>query len=252
MTMRRGNYGYSDENSNLTKYSYLDPWNRLTAAYYPDGGQKLVTYDDAGPEPTISTSTQMNSSGETETSKTTTDGVGHVIQTQLTSDPSGSDTVNTTYDGSGRVYTRTNPFRGSTPPAGTTTTYYYDALGEPIETLEQDGNKVQSCYNGIVSSPAVANCSSRLGSVTTGTWVDTTDENGNHWQHISDSFGRMTNVMEPNGTSQSPTMETDYTYNALNDLTGVTQWGGAKGSSGASIAILCLRQPLATADSVKS
>jgi YD repeat-containing protein len=39
--------------------------------------------------------------------------------------------------------------------------------------------------------------------------------------------------MEPNGAAQVPLMETDYTYNLLNDLLSVTQWGGANGSAGA-------------------
>jgi hypothetical protein len=43
---------------------------------------------------------------------------------------------------------------------------------------------------------------------------------------MSDVFGNLTEVMEPNGTSQTPTMETDYAYNTLNDLTRVDQWGG--------------------------
>ena len=31
------------------------------------------------------------------------DGIGHVVETQLTSDPDGTDLVDTTYDGLGRV-----------------------------------------------------------------------------------------------------------------------------------------------------
>jgi YD repeat-containing protein len=111
-------------------------------------------------------------------------------------------------------------------------TYYYDALGRPIETVEQDNSVLQWCYNGVQSTPAVYCSPSHLGSVTTGTWVDATDENGNHWQRTSDAFGRLREVMEPNGTSQSASMETDYGYDALNNLLSVTQWGGASGSSG--------------------
>jgi YD repeat-containing protein len=63
--------------------------------------------------------------------------------------------------------------------------------------------------------------------------VDSADEVGNHWQRTSDAFGRLTKVMEPNGASQSPSMETDYAYNLLNDLLSVQQWGGPVNSSGA-------------------
>jgi YD repeat-containing protein len=63
--------------------------------------------------------------------------------------------------------------------------------------------------------------------------VDSTDENGNHWQRTSDAFGRLTEVMEPSGVAQTPSMESDYGYDALNNLLSVKQWGGNSGSSGA-------------------
>lgn len=225
----------TDENGNTSQYSYNDPWDRLTQSTFPDGGQKTYVYDDAGPNPSVSTTTRLNSSGASETSTTIMDGVGHVLYSELTSDPSGTDTVQSTYDGNGRLWTKTNPYRGSSPPSGTTLTYYYDALGRPIETSEQDGSVLQWCYDGIASSPAVANCSSHIGSFSSGTWVDSSDENGNHWQRTYDSFDRLSGVVEPNGTSLSPVMETDYSYDMLNNLRSVSQWGGSNGSSGARV-----------------
>lgn len=234
----------TDENLQQSTFSYYGNsfWNRPMQATFPDGGQKSYTYSDSGPNPSVSISTLMNSGGTSETSTTIMDGVGHVLYTELTSDPFGSDTVQTTYDGNGRVWTKSNPFRGCpapanpysgcNPPANTTTTYNYDALGRSVQTSQQDGSTLQSCYDDVVSSPAVY-CSAHLGSVPTGTWVDSTDENGNHWQRTSDSFGRLTEVMEPNGSSQTASMETDYAYNMLNDLLSVTQWGGQKNSAGA-------------------
>jgi YD repeat-containing protein len=223
-----------DENNQTTTYGYADSLLRLTDIYGPpyNNGQPHTHY--AYVDGTAPSVTSTNPVGVTSASYF--DGKGHVIETQLTTDPAGADTVLTTYDGEGRIYTKTNPFRGTTAPAGTTTTYYYDAVGRPVETLEQNGNKLQWCYNDAASYPSsllpIQNCSVHLGSAPIGSWVDSTDENGNHWQRTSDSFGRLTEVMEPNGSSQVPTMETDYIYNALNDLTSVTQWGGASGSAG--------------------
>ena len=62
--------------------------------------------------------------------------------------------------------------------------------------------------------------------------VDQTDENGNHSQRTNDALGRLTEVMEPNPSTGSLQLETDYSYDALNNLNGVTQWGGSNGSSG--------------------
>ncbi|HUN85119.1 MAG TPA: hypothetical protein VMU48_12110 [Terracidiphilus sp.] len=62
----------------------------------------------------------------------------------------------------------------------------------------------------------------------TGNTVLYTDGNGNQWQRTYDSLGRLTKVREPDGTHQSPSMETDYTnYDALNNLWTVTQCGGS-------------------------
>jgi YD repeat-containing protein len=218
-----------DENNQTTTYSYADPLLRVTDIYGPlssQNGAKPHTHyayvDGSG-----TSVTTTNPIGVASTSYS--DGIGHVIETQVASDPNGTDTVNITYNGEGQVYTKTNPFRGMSPPANTTTTYYYDALGRPIETSEQDGNKLQWCYNGVAatgSTPtAIQNCSSQLGSVKTGSWVDSTDENGNHWQRTTDAFGRLTEVMEPSGASQAPSMETDYAYDGLDNLLSVSQCG---------------------------
>jgi len=66
---------------------------------------------------------------------------------------------------------------------------------------------------------------SNVGGVDEGRWVDSTDEKGNHWQRTSDALGRLTEVMEPNGTSRSASMETDYAYDALGNLLTVNQTG---------------------------
>ncbi len=225
---------FTDPNSKVTSYTYVDPLNRLTGTTFPDGGATNISYQDA--VPSFTTTRLLNSSGSPspEVRVATLDGMGHVIQTELSTDPSGADVVVTSYDGEGRVHTKTNPYRST---ANGTAAYYYDALGRPIEELEEDGtSELQWSYNGSCSVPAVANCNTaHLGSVATGNWIDFTDEAGNHWQRSTDSFGNLVGVMEPNGSSTAPTMETDYGYNTLNDLASVTQWGGTNGSSGARL-----------------
>jgi YD repeat-containing protein len=189
-----------------------------------------ISYNDS--VPSIQTTKYLGGSGNPgpETNLSTLDGMGHVIKTQL-SDPSGPDIVNMYYDGEGHLVQKYNPYRSTTDGIST---YYYDALGRPTETIESDSvSTLQWCYNGTPSVPAVANCVTKLGSAPAGNWVDSTDENGNHSQRTSDSFGRLTEVMEPNGANQSPSMETDYGYDGLNNLLSVTQWGGPSGSANA-------------------
>ena len=61
------------------------------------------------------------------------DGLGRLTQTQLTSDPEGTDYVDTTYDALGRVYSVSNPHRSAASSTDGTTYHYYDALGRIIQ-----------------------------------------------------------------------------------------------------------------------
>lgn len=201
-----------DENSQVSKYLYNDPWDRLTQSNFPDGGQTINTYSDAGPNPTVQTQQLLGSTA----SKTTTDvmdGFGHVIAIELTSDPYETDYTSTVYDGMGLPYTVSNPYRSTSDPTYGLTTYSYDSLGRETSVLHPDNTSITTSYSSNLTT--------------------TTDEVGNQWQRTYDSFDRLTQVLEPNGSSQSPSMQTVYGYDALNDLTSVTQWGGASGSSGA-------------------
>jgi RHS repeat-associated protein len=228
----------TDENFNLTTYCYyvggcsgtqFDQWFRTTEVSYPDRGQTNVSYQDAGPSPSTTVSTLLDTSGDTEVSTTVFDGMGHITQTQLTSDTS-ADIVLTTYDGLGRVSTKTNPYRSTSDPTYGVATYQYDALSRPVSVQNPDGSFQYWCYDDIASA-GQNNCKSHIAN-TTGEWVDFADESGNDWQRTTDSLGRLTNVVEPNGASHTPSMETDYKYDANNDLTEVDQWGGPEGSSG--------------------
>lgn len=236
-----------DENGQPTNYTYNDPLLRLTEIQGPpdpnNGNQRPTTtysYNDSAPSPTVTTSELINNSGTWKTSVTVMDGMRHAIQTQLTSDPDGTDFVDTTYNGMGLVYSQSNPHRSSPAPTDGISYTYYDALGRAVAEVHPDGTALTSCYNGTLASiPLPAGVAqicnphnpNNAGSVAIGTWVDSADELTNDWQRTSDSFGNLIGVLEPNGVSHAPSMETDYAYDALNNLTSVHQWGGGQGSS---------------------
>ncbi len=227
----------TDENNQTTTYQYNDPLLRPTQVNSPDGGETIYSYNDAAPNPEVATTELMNSSGTWKTSVAILDGMRHTIQTQLISDPDGVDYVDTTYNGMGQVYSQSNPHRSSSSPTDGTSYSYYDALGRTVLQIHPDGSGLTWCYNGISTPlPSWVNnfsqtCNGHLGSVSTGTWVDGTDELGNDWQRTSDSFGDLTEVMEPNGSTKTPTMETDYNYDPLGNLLSIKQWGGTSGST---------------------
>lgn len=213
-----------DENGLTTAYCYMtggcsgnsiDPLNRLTEVDYPDSGKTNISYSDSVPNPSVTT-TRLQTPYPTATSVSIMDGMGHVIQKQ-SSDPNGSDVVTTTYDGLGHIYTQTNPSLSSSSPSGTfnnatapQTTYQYDALGRTTSKQNPDNSSQTIRYN--------ANS------------VTVTDEDSNQWMRTSDAFGRLTKVFEPNGTSRSPSMETDYSYDALGNLLQVNQQGTGIGA----------------------
>ena len=208
-------YSYSDgkltqsmnENLHPTTYKYIDSLDRFTEADFPDGGKTSLSYNDSSPTPSVTTTTLITASQSLVT-VATMDGVGHVIKSQITSDPDGSDTVAKTYDGTNRIYTVTNPYRSTSDSSYGVTTYTYDSLGRTMSVQNPDGTAAQSTYSG--SSTTV------------------TDEAAKARKTVLDGLGRIVQVFE------SPTAfnyETDYQYDILNDLLSVSQKGGSTNSA---------------------
>jgi len=131
------------------------------------------------------------------------DGLGRDHQDQLNSDPLGVDYTDTTYDVLGRVASVSNPHRSSGNPTDGTSSYQYDALSRPTAVTLQDGSVAASSYaNNTVTA---------------------TDPAGKKRSSTFDSLGRITQVTEdPGGLGYVTT----YSYDALGNLTGVTQNGG--------------------------
>jgi RHS repeat-associated protein len=234
-------YGYKDgqltvakdENGQMTTYAYTDPLDRLSQITYPpsgSGGETIYTYNDSPPSPSVTTQQEI-SAGTSLTTVKVMDGMGHVTETELTSDPSGADRTVTTYNGLGKPYFAYNPTRCSTPTTncGESTwgyaTYTYDALGRAKLVTNPDNSTVQTSYIGRAT--------------------EVTDE-GNGTKSVqrisqTDGLGRMVSVCEVSSTTltvgASPTPAscsqdiggtgflTSYQYDALNDLVGVSQAG---------------------------
>jgi RHS repeat-associated protein len=234
-------YGYNtgeltvsqDENLLQSTYTYNDPFNRLTEAGFPDGGQTNYSYSDlpynpsaSPPTPNVITCKLINGSPSTTCNTATplpsgwkislveADGIGQQVETRFNSDPDGLDFGFTVYEGSGRKHSVTNPYRTTSDSSYGTTTYSYDALGRIVLVTESDGSTVQTSYCG--PSTLVI------------------DEVG-HWRRsINDGLGRLVEVDEPNSAtatvtacpkSGDPIVATTYTYDGLNNLIGVTQGG---------------------------
>ena len=169
---------------------------RTTLTAYPDGGSTTTTYNDTAN--TIETQIAETSTTAIE-SLVQLDGLGRKTQSQLVSDPAGTDYTGTTYDSGGRVLCVSNPHRSVSSTSDGQTCTTYDVLNRPTLITEQDNN--QHMFNYSLNS------------------TTSIDENGNSWTRKTDALGRLIQVIEPGS------LNTNYTYNALGDLVLVIQHG---------------------------
>jgi RHS repeat-associated protein len=214
----------TDQNLLQTQYFYVDSLRRLTETDFPDTGKTKISYNDTAPSPTITSSRLMNTANVYVTSVATLDGLGHIVKTLLTVDQdcANGDRTDTTYDGLGRIYTVSNPYCVAGEGTSGLTTYIYDGLGRRTTVTHPDGATVLTSY--------------------TGRATEVQDE-GNGTQRVtrisqSDGLGRLTSLCEvssatligqnaaPGACNQDISASgflTSYQYNALDDLTRVTQ-----------------------------
>jgi RHS repeat-associated protein len=218
----------TDPNNQSTTFTYDASTGRQIEAQYPDGGQTNFCYTDI-PGYSCSNSTppfgvivtRKITSAITETQTAYVDGLGRYSQSQLNSDPSGVDYVYILYDADGRKYYVSNPYRSTSDSSYGITYYIYDALGRTTKVTQPDGSIVTTAYCGNTTL--------------------VTDESG-HWRRsTTDGLGRIAEVDEPNSTTAQvnsnacpgtgdPIWATTYGYDALDDLTSVTQ-GGSRSRS---------------------
>jgi RHS repeat-associated protein len=189
-----------DLNNNPTTYTY-DALLRPLRTNYPDGGQTANTYTS----PTSSTQNVKLSSSQTVTGVTVLDGMGRISQEQLSSDPSGATVTDAVYDGNGLLVSASNPHRSAGNTTDGTRQMIYDALGRITQLTQPDLNTITVSYSN--------NCTT------------ITDETTKLRKVCTDSLGRVTSSYEPDNTGVL-NWETDTTYDALNNATGITQKGG--------------------------
>jgi uncharacterized protein RhaS with RHS repeats len=136
--------------------------------------------------------------------------------------PDGA-TSETVYDSLGHVSSVSNFHTSTVSSTDGYVSYTYDPIGRPLYVCNQD--------NGTMPAPCKPGLSYKS-FVYSGASETTKDEDGNQWVETTDALGRLKMVLEPNGTYKTASMETDYTYDALNNLLSVTQHG-ISGPSGA-------------------
>jgi RHS repeat-associated protein len=220
----------TNPNNVTTSYSYDNAWRPSGSTTTPSTSTTTVGFDKDGSGNDLLSNTQqvqyLESDGVTQktlTNKSFFDGAGHTIRAGAGAgtSPTSLDTVATVYDNMGRVSAQTNPYSGAAD--GTTsatiksTTNTYDGLGRVTQVTLPDivtpsTNFVITNYTGVTGQ--------NPGNVT-----KVTDQVGRQRQSISDGLGRTAKVFEQDPSTGNLTLETDYTYDMLDNLTQVNQGG---------------------------
>jgi RHS repeat-associated protein len=215
----------TDENGNTASTGYTKD------AYFwrPDSTTDQTSYVTnlayTG-QTSVESSLQFNNENSTTDALSTLDGLGqsHVLQTREGPSSSTYDSVETDYDSLGRPDRTTLPYAGTAGqanPSAPATATSYDALSRPIQVTDSG--------NGIVTFSYAQNDAYQT------TKPAPTGENTKQRQYEYDALGRLTSVCEiTSGTSSWPGGAcaqanpvtgywTQYTYDFLNNLTGVSQ-----------------------------
>ena len=201
----------TQDQNGATASAQYDTLGRLTQATAADGGVTTYSYDD--PNNTKVASSIDGSSWLTRYQ--VSDGYGRPIYAQ-TQAPSNWDTVETVYDGLGRVAEVSNPYNTTHAPAAGTqfTTTSYDGLGRPLQITAVDGSHTTYAYSQNA--------------------VQVTDAKGVQKVLQNDGLGHLWKVCEVSGQSGSAACGTvlgangfltTYTYDMAGRLTGVNQNG---------------------------
>jgi|GEM_PF-2345810 len=194
----------TDPNGIATTFLY-DNMYRSTSVTRPSvtGTGNVTTttvYDDTARTATV---TSPLDAGRTLTQVSWLDSLGRSYKTQT---PAG--TTQTSFDPVGQTYQVSNPFSNGGSPSYWTTTKY-DGLGRTLSVTTPD---------------SVSSTLSYTSDTTNGDVVTATDGAGKQKKSIYDGLGRLSSVYEPDvANGNSLTVQTSYTYTALDSLLQVTQ-----------------------------
>ncbi len=227
-----GNPATATDYNSLSTYSHYvnssdiqDPFDRLMETVYPIGWS-LNTYtsptqfDSYAAIGSATASTGCTSCLHTEA---LLDTLGRITNQSLANNPSGQSYETATYDSLNRAATVSHPNFGVTDPNDVVETPHYDGLSRSLGVTHPDGESTQIAYGASVT--ALGGLSAQQGSgYGVGFPVLSVDEAGNLRQEWLDGFGRVIEVDEPSvaGKLTSPFV-TNYTYDALGNLTSVLQ-----------------------------
>jgi YD repeat-containing protein len=206
----------TDPNGFTTSYTY-DTFGRMTKEIKPLDSSSFPTVsyqyltDGIAPEGTLVAKREVSAAAGTLDTSTWIDGAGRTIQTRADAEDSSQQIVSDIfYDPTGKIGKETVPYHQTlsatyqAPATGIrSTTYSYDPLARVNIITNPKGDPTTIAYDH---------------------WKQTIiDENGHIKREFQNAFGKITRVDE---VLSGITIDTEYTYNALDLLTTITDAPG--------------------------
>ncbi len=200
-----------DFNGIVAQGSYNDSLDRPTQIIRAIGtgaeNQTAFAYDDPGRTVTT-TSDRDNKADGGLVSKVLYDGFGRTKETQQYEGGTNFIRTEQQYDALGRASQTSNPYRPYLNETAVWTTTAFDALSRVTSVTTPDSAVVTTSYSGNA--------------------VTVADQAGKLRRSLTDGLGRLARVDEPDANNNldsggNPVQPTYYSYDVLDDLTGVTQ-----------------------------
>src|SRR6185295_8048930 len=206
----------TDANGQPTSFDYDSAW-RVKTVNSATGASTLTQFDkDSNQNDLLSyfqRVTYLEADGittRTITSRSWFDGAGRVLRagTAAGASPTSYDAVKTEYDSMGRVSRQSNPYTGDVNGNGSPafwTSNTYDPQSRVTTVTLPDTQTIQTEYNGAI--------------------VTVTDQVNRKRQSQVDGLGRLIGVTEQDPATGVLSLATTYSYDTLDNLTGVNQGG---------------------------
>jgi len=187
-----------DERHYETSSTY-DPFGRLSQVDYPDGGQQIITYNDAIPPNRYTLTKVKEASGQTVDTYQYFDGLDRKIAVVTFGEPGKQIDSTIHYDPMGRVDLTEGPYFNPRPSAYPKVETIYDYRGRPTQVTTPDGT-----YGTVTTGYSYSGLATTI-----------TDPDTRQKTETRDYLGRIIQVTEYANTGAQ---NTTYTYNAAGDL----------------------------------